>query len=966
MDAANTKTHITVILNGQACQVTELTGSDNISKPFSYDITISEDEHLNTEELLGCSAVLLFQSSDGHHKKVAGLISQTDELGKNHTDKFITQLRLSSKMMLLENSSSSRVHLNASLKSLCFHLLQDSNFHKSQIIWKVQQSFPEITYLQLEENNSEFLHRLISEHGVFYWSETIDDKEVIVFSDSNLHCPYISREAICLKQQAGMSPQLFYGCFGLSVQYNYQPAIPSTQNHGHPPIPATEVNIANQHHYELGGLSTVSADQLSQTLKFSLDVQQTIYQFNTNVEQLSAGFCFSFIDEPGLIDRSGDYLVIATQNHAQQQNELSSQNNTGYQKTVFAIAREVPFRSPVIARKKLPFAISATVESNSQYAHIDELGDYQSRYAFDLSDNQKTQAMPAIQKLSPYVCAGQNQATGQHFPLLDGDKVLISCLNNNPERAYIVGFVQQDDQQPVVTADNLWQNRMVSEMGNELLMDDEPQAPRIILQSLNSEHKLELNAKQGAPFVELLCQFGAITVQSELSQFITTNDGNLSEKINDSRTVKVKADHSTETGGELKRQSASTISLSCENMLLTASDEHTQIKLKQGITLRGDNNIQMKADGNVLQVTAAKGSQFFQSPNNITIEGSGNGDIILENSGGGIKMDASGNVTLFGSLISMDSDKITFNGDVEYDIASPPSPPNINIDLPDTLDDIDKFELENDDSYLTMPDITSDYALNELIDLSAELTEEQFIIFTSAIFGADIPLSAYKDLYNKVQNKEITPPEIVIMPNTIKGAFAGYNREDRSIYLHISLVKNAINNKPGSHQKLVIILVEEFGHHIDQLLRETLSSVGGDAENDEGAIFAYKLAFTGICNGKEQVYAHVSSDHYTGPLSYNDEDLKAAAKEYASVEEQEKDDSDGMFEFFGAGYGNTKDPKSFGHRSIELVLRDIGFDERKDLPYIYFGNWLRDFSQVVDPSIIRPTIKNNKNSLVFR
>jgi uncharacterized protein involved in type VI secretion and phage assembly len=698
MDAANTKTHITVILNGQACQVTELTGSDNISKPFSYDITISEDEHLNTEELLGCSAVLLFQSSDGHHKKVAGLISQIDELGKNHTDKFITQLRLSSKMMLLENSSSSRVHLNTSLKSFCFHLLQDSNFHKSQIIWKVQQSFPEITYLQLEENNSEFLHRLISEHGVFYWSETIDDKEAIVFSDSNLHCPYISREAICLKQQAGMSPQLFYGCFGLSVQYNYQPAIPSTQNHGNPPIPAAEVNIANQHHYELGGLSTVSADQLSQTLKFSLDVQQTIYQFNTNVEQLSAGFCFSFIDEPGLMDRSGDYLVIATQNHAQQQNELSSQNNTGYQKTVFAIAREVPFRSPVIARKKLPFAISATIESNSQYAHIDELGDYQSRYGFDMSDNQKTQAMPAIQKLSPYVCAGQNQATGQHFPLLDGDKVLISCLNNNPESAYIVGFVQQDDQKPVVTADNLWQNRMVSETGNELLMDDEPQAPRIILQSLNSEHKLELNAKQGAPFVELLCQFGAITVQSELSQFITTNDGNLSEKINDSRTVKVKADHSTETGGELKRQSASTISLSCENQLLTASDEHTKIKLKQGITVRGDNNIQMKADGNVLQVTAAKGSQFFQSPNNITIEGSGNGDIILENSGGGIKMDASGNVTLFGSLISMDSDKITFNGDVEYDIASPPSPPNINIDFPDTLDDIDKFELINFDA----------------------------------------------------------------------------------------------------------------------------------------------------------------------------------------------------------------------------------------------------------------------------
>lgn len=42
------------------------------------------------------------------------------------------------------------------------------------------------------------------------------------------------------------------------------------------------------------------------------------------------------------------------------------------------------------------------------------------------------------------------------------------------------------------------------------------------------------------------------------------------------------------------------------------------------------------------------------------------------------------------------------------------------------------------------------------------------------------------------------------------------------------------------------------------------------------------------------------------------------------------------------------------HKSIEKALEDIGFKEL-EIRAIYFGNWLRDYSQLLDPKIVRST-----------
>lgn len=96
----------------------------------------------------------------------------------------------------------------------------------------------------------------------------------------------------------------------------------------------------------------------------------------------------------------------------------------------------------------------------------------------------------------------------------------------------------------------------------------------------------------------------------------------------------------------------------------------------------------------------------------------------------------------------------------------------------------------------------------------------------------------------------------------------------------------------------------------------------------------------------------------TPSISTNQQPLIAPAFLLHEVEKQETDIDVDVFDpsvlisaKFEAGKGNNhKDT----HGSIEAVLEDAGFLPR-EVRAIYFGNWLRDYSQLLDPKIVRAT-----------
>ncbi|MCD8415943.1 DUF4280 domain-containing protein [Tenacibaculum dicentrarchi] len=114
-------------------------------------------------------------------------------------------------------------------------------------------------------------------------------------------------------------------------------------------------------------------------------------------------------------------------------------------------------------------------------------------------------------------------------------------------------------------------------------------------------------------------------------------------------------------------------------------------------------------------------------------------------------------------------------------------------------------------------------------------SSKPFIAGLRAIFGSDIKHTAAKMLKNDLEKGAVAPPKWEIDKN-LKNDEAGYYH-DKTIYLNEELILEA-EKDPVACWLLFRVMIEETGHYIDDLLRNTYDDIGGDAKGDEGTIFA--------------------------------------------------------------------------------------------------------------------------------
>lgn len=284
--------------------------------------------------------------------------------------------------------------------------------------------------------------------------------------------------------------------------------------------------------------------------------------------------------------------------------------------------------------------------------------------------------------------------------------------------------------------------------------------------------------------------------------------------------------------------------------------------------------------------------------------------------------------------------------------------------------DYSPLEIEIEESEFILE---SKFALKQLFSFAKKDSKAMFCMWMSSIFGEDVPLEAYEKLYQDASDeKESINPKITValkIKNGNNGDATYYTGKNKKIKNHIIVSERFINNalKDNVSQKaLLLALVEEFGHHLDYLLRHEYSGKGGDAEKDEGAKFSarmnriYKKYYIDPLKVKEQHYATATIDGVENKLVWDFADLHQKLKEFVDNREDKDDNYYAGYEFFGAGIGDTM--HGLGHQHVENVA--LGRLKRyennieginKERSQIYFGNWLRDFSQFVDPALVRPT-----------
>ncbi|KQT15030.1 hypothetical protein ASG31_15620 [Chryseobacterium sp. Leaf404] len=248
--------------------------------------------------------------------------------------------------------------------------------------------------------------------------------------------------------------------------------------------------------------------------------------------------------------------------------------------------------------------------------------------------------------------------------------------------------------------------------------------------------------------------------------------------------------------------------------------------------------------------------------------------------------------------------------------------------------------------------LVSTYAHDQLSSLAKELDEIPFMCFMIGVFGEEIEASALSKLYRGLSDKSITSPEIIVTHLPVNGRKANYSNHQKKILVWEHTVDLAVNDN-DARAELMAMLVEEYGHHIDNLLRTELANKGKKDTDyiDEGAKFAYALFNFDIINESFLNYARAETPKYTGDLIIDFSTIHTQIKKYVNEEKQydanPDEDEDGFGAGFEAGMHGGIEREALGELVKNKELNDT------EVKQIYYGNWLRDYSQVVLESTVR-------------
>jgi type VI secretion system secreted protein VgrG len=582
-----------------------------------------------------------------------------------------------------------------------------------QVQFDLSQPYPVRPYtLQANETDWDFVQRLATHAGLYSYSIAQDNSEVIIFTDHNAHCPYITRNVLSYIPETGTARSLLgqslVGIYDLSV--NVRAVTPQVRIHDlNEETPTTKLlagtSVGDQTLSALTespqpgettfGLGTRTLDDSARWSKRQTEAAK-VHAFDLtargNVVDMAAGHVCSL--DTALFDPryAGDYLITRVTHRASQHSGANLDSaELAYRHDATCIKRETPYRPVLMPHPPLPMTLSARIESDGPYARLDEQGKYQVRSLFDLSSTRHTQASIPLRRLSPYGGLPNQSNVGLHTPLQDGAEVLISCLNGDPDRPMIVGTVPNPDTVSPVTSKNPSQNRLRTQSDNELCLDDTKEKEAITLRTYSGFNILHLDATAMAHKVRLATQHGAMSTWAKKT-ILRQSDDSMTELVGNDRNVIVENMHRTETKTkEIHHQAATDHVHGAYQNYRTDSGKNTELQTGRNMILDVADNTTLTIKGSGgLFATIHNNAVFLQSAKAITIQGQGGGDITFEQSGGGFKVDAGGNVKLYGNKVFVGgSGGVSLNGNVNYSVPGPQPPGAVNTTSPLSFAGID-------------------------------------------------------------------------------------------------------------------------------------------------------------------------------------------------------------------------------------------------------------------------------------
>jgi type VI secretion system secreted protein VgrG len=628
----------------QTLHVVELTGHEEISSPYRFDLELaSRQADVPLEELLRRPArielrVPIRGGPRGRTRNVAvhGVLSQFEQLDRRN-DWVRYRAVLVPKLWFLTRTVQNRVFLDRDLKGIVSDVLEAEvagrrRFTAEDFEFRASGAHPAREHVvQYQESDFDFVSRRLEHEGVFYFFQQKDEGAKVIFADDRGSFSPLAGEARVpyrpAVEGAGGAPGA-EGTLGEEVvrtfvcreqrvaarvfvkDYNYRtPAVPLEATEDVDEKEEGEVYRYGEHFKD-----EAEGKAIARLRAQEIKCRKRVFSGTSDCRSFRAGQTFT-LAEHYRSDFNGDYLLVSVTHRARQPmgaGGLSSATLT-YENEFTCIPAAASFRperrTPV---PRIPGFVHALVDAagDGQYAEVDDDGRYKVKLLLDRSDRADGKASRPVRMAQPYGGADM----GFHFPLHKKTEVLLGHALGDPDRPLILSAAPNPETASLVTAPNHTQCKLKSGGNNELRFED-----------LDGSEHVHLHAQKDLQVV----------VENDASKSVGHDE---SATVGNDETRQVDHDRTRKVGND------ETVTVTHNQSLSVGSKQEITVGEDRALSVGRNQEITVGADhaqtvGQAIRITAGQGMAVSVQQGDHSLQ-AGTGNIKMGASAGALQGDA--------------------------------------------------------------------------------------------------------------------------------------------------------------------------------------------------------------------------------------------------------------------------------------------------------------------------------------
>jgi len=645
-----------------------------ISSDYELTITIKASK-LEYDKVIGKNTLLTMKWGDTDNIYMHGIVTNISLVKKvkDQENAFIYVVNVASPITVLRYTRQNKVFLKKTVIEIIEDVLKANNLSNSLFEFKTKAQYqPREIVVQYDESDFEFISRLMSYHGIFFFFTQTKETAMLVLHDKAEDLQTISGKKLRFEVLSGQNTrtEIMFAirsraefltntvCF---KDYNYrQPEVPlDIESVSTNRISGHGVNYIYGEHFK----NLDDGQELIRIRQEALDCQRLTFVGESDCRGLIPGQRFELCEHKDP-EFNREYLVLEVEHAANESFANTTGGNNiqmGYSNKVLLIPAGVPFRTPMQAARKIYGSFTAMVETTGgEYAYLDDQGRYRIRLPFDRGDANQGEASHPVRLAQPY--SGKDY--GFHFPLHADTEVIITCVNGDADRPIIIGAAHNPNTPSPVTEQNNTQNILRTWGDNELLMEDLKGKERIELFTKDKKNILTLDANSDGHMVRLATEEGKMEIYAAKTILTESGDTHTMESGNDHIVTVENSQKLMTKNKEIEYQAATDIIMKAgENIKMNAEKHDIQQHAKKNMIIKVGEAMSMEVQNKNMQIKVNSGDLSIQVAKAITIKGEMGGDIHIGQAGGSIEISTSGNIVVTGkSTVDITASNINIKG----------------------------------------------------------------------------------------------------------------------------------------------------------------------------------------------------------------------------------------------------------------------------------------------------------------